>query len=99
MCLPAHPGIDTRDLTMRIRERGTMLGRVEVVEEGGGEGEGEGGGEEVEEGGGEGERTFWDPNKENLTAIVSCKVGCCASHRHGNYMHVYTCSIHQHVGQ
>ena len=64
LCLPAHPGIDTRDLTMRIRERGTMLGRVEVVEEGGGE-----------EGGGEGERTFWDPNKENLTAIVSCKVG------------------------
>lgn len=54
-------GIDTRDLTMRIRERGTMLGWVEVE---GGEGEGEGATEKV----------FWDPNKENLTAIVSCKV-------------------------
>ena len=25
-------------------------------------------------GGGGGEREFWDPNKVNLTAIVSCKV-------------------------
>ena len=52
------PGIDTRDLTMKIREKGTMLGRVEVV---GREGEGEG-------------EEFWDPNKENLPALVSCKV-------------------------
>ena len=44
-----------------------MLGRVEVMGE---EGEWEG----VEEGGGEGEK-FWDPNKENLVAKVSCKVG------------------------
>ena len=46
---------------MKIREKGTMLGRVEVI---GGEGEGEG----------EGEEGFWDPNKENLPALVSCKV-------------------------
>ena len=52
------PGIDTRDLTMKIREKGTMLGRVEVM---GGEGEGKGEG-------------FWDPNKENLPALVSCEV-------------------------
>ena len=61
-------GIDTRALTKRIREKGTMLGRVEVVG-GGGDGGREGGGEDWER---EGE--FWDPNKENLTAIVSCKV-------------------------
>ena len=48
---------------MKIRERGTMLGRVEVLGSGGPEVVGSGGQE------------FWDPNKENLTAIVSCKVG------------------------
>ena len=48
---------------MKIRERGTMLGRLEVVE-GGSEGEGEG----------VSNRVFWDPNKENLAAFVSCKV-------------------------
>ena len=55
MHLCVMSGVDTRALTKIIRERGSMLGRIEVV----------GGG-----GGGE----FWDPNKVNLTDIVSCKV-------------------------
>ena len=58
------PGIDTRDLTKKIREKGTMLGRVEIITEGEGEGEED----KISS------QTFWDPNKENLTAMVSCKV-------------------------
>ena len=37
-----------------------MLGRIEIVREGGG--------------GGGGEKEFWNPNKINLTSLVSCKV-------------------------
>lgn len=46
-------GIDTRALTKRLREKGSMLGRIRV-----------GDAEEV---------PFYDPNKENLVAKVSCK--------------------------
>ncbi len=46
-------GIDTRALTKRLREKGSMLGRIFIE-----------GGEEV---------GFYDPNKENLVAKVSCK--------------------------
>ena len=43
-----------------------MLGRVEVMGEDG---------EWVKVRDGREEREFWDPNKENLVSMVSCKVG------------------------
>lgn len=45
-------GIDTRALTKRLREKGSMLGRILIA-----------GSDEVD---------FYDPNKENLVAKVSC---------------------------
>ena len=47
-------GIDTRALTKRLREKGSMLGRIFI-------------GGEPDDG------NFYDPNKENLVAKVSCK--------------------------
>jgi carbamoyl-phosphate synthase small subunit len=46
-------GIDTRALTKRLREYGSMLGKITVE--------------------GTNEVDFYDPNKENLVAKVSCK--------------------------
>lgn len=50
--VPGVTGIDTRALTKRLREKGSMLGRIiiddKIVD-------------------------FYDPNKENLVAQVSCK--------------------------
>lgn len=50
--IPGIFGIDTRALTKILREKGSMLGKIEFEEE------------EIE---------FYDPNKENLVAIASCK--------------------------
>lgn len=55
--VPGIYGIDTRELTKKIREVGIMLGRVEV--------------DEKKEGGSE--EAFEDPNKRNLFAEVSRK--------------------------
>lgn len=51
--IPGVYGIDTRQLTKHLREKGSMLGKI-VVE----------GCEEPD---------FYDPNKENLVAKVSCR--------------------------
>lgn len=51
--IPGIYGIDTRQLTKHLREKGSMLGKI-IVD----------GGEEV---------GFYDPNKENLVAKVSCR--------------------------
>ncbi|MEG1539352.1 MAG: glutamine-hydrolyzing carbamoyl-phosphate synthase small subunit, partial [Muribaculaceae bacterium] len=45
-------GIDTRALTKKLRESGSMLGKITIEE-----------GEDID---------FYDPNKENLVAKVSC---------------------------
>lgn len=69
--IPAISGIDTRALTKRLREKGTMLGKIEV-------------GEPSEVGKpSEANQTatrsaqlssrFYDPSKENLIALCSCK--------------------------
>lgn len=64
-------GVDTRQITKIIRERGVMLGRIEIVENG-----------ELKIGNEEknnfqlptfNSQLFEDPNKENLVAQVSCK--------------------------
>jgi carbamoyl-phosphate synthase small subunit len=50
--IPALYGIDTRMLTKRLREEGTMLGKIIVSEE---------------------NLEYYDPNNENLVAMVSTK--------------------------
>ena len=50
--VPGIFGIDTRALTKILREKGSMLGKIEFEEE---------------------SIDFYDPNKENLVAIASCK--------------------------
>ncbi len=50
--VPGLYGIDTRALTKILREKGSMLGKIEF----------------------ENEKTdFYDPNRENLVAVASCK--------------------------
>lgn len=58
--VPGIYGVDTRALTKLIREKGSMLGRIEVQ------------GERQKEQG-ESTNPFTDPNLENLVAKVSCK--------------------------
>lgn len=50
--IPGIFDIDTRALTKILREKGSMLGKIEFEEE---------------------TTDFYDPNKENLVAIASCK--------------------------
>ena len=50
--VPGIFGIDTRALTKILREKGSMLGKIEFEDE---------------------VIDFYDPNKENLVAIASCK--------------------------
>ena len=50
--VPGLFDIDTRALTKILREKGSMLGKIEFE------------GEEIE---------FYDPNKENLVAVASCR--------------------------
>jgi carbamoyl-phosphate synthase small subunit len=55
--IPALANIDTRALTQKLREKGTMLGKIIFDENG------------LKKAGGE----FYDPNKENLVDMVSIK--------------------------
>ncbi|MDR0940665.1 MAG: glutamine-hydrolyzing carbamoyl-phosphate synthase small subunit [Bacteroidales bacterium] len=60
--VPGIYGVDTRQITKIIRERGVMLGKIEIVDD--------------EDGVNEDKNTslaFDDPNEENLVAKVSCK--------------------------
>ena len=50
--VPGLFGIDTRALTKILREKGSMLGKIEFEDE---------------------KTDFYDPNKENLVAVASCK--------------------------
>ncbi|MDD4754644.1 MAG: glutamine-hydrolyzing carbamoyl-phosphate synthase small subunit [Prolixibacteraceae bacterium] len=50
--VPGLFGIDTRALTKILREKGSMLGKIEFGDE---------------------KTDFYDPNKENLVAVASCK--------------------------
>ncbi len=50
--VPGIFGIDTRALTKILREKGSMLGKIEFVDQ---------------------PIDFYDPNKENLVAVASCK--------------------------
>lgn len=49
--IPGIYDIDTRALTKKLREKGVMLGKIEI----------------------DGQIDFYDPNRENLVAAVSCK--------------------------
>ncbi len=57
-------GIDTRHLTKHLRDKGVMLGRIEAADSG------DPGNLETK---GNIGAEFYDPNKENLVSIVSCK--------------------------
>ncbi len=50
--VPGITGIDTRALTKRLREKGSMLGKIIIADQ---------------------DVDFYDPNKDNLVAQVSCK--------------------------
>ena len=61
--IPAMTGVDTRRLTKILREKGTMLGKLEVRSK-----KLEGRNEKLEV-----KEEFYDPNQDNLVAKVSCK--------------------------
>ncbi|MBU1089322.1 glutamine-hydrolyzing carbamoyl-phosphate synthase small subunit [Patescibacteria group bacterium] len=60
--IPAITGVDTRSLTQKLREQGTILGRIENRGQ-----RVEGRGQKSDVGG----QKFYDPNKEHLVARVS----------------------------